>query len=238
MSKRLALVTALAAAVTSTAGTAADTTYSISGPGISGSFTLTYSPNPNTGTLGTSPNTVDPIGSYIVTGISGSLSDSNIGLTNVPIAGLVPRNPALPEPTNLLAPASFGFFPVVGGLPSPHGTAPGLSYDDLLYPSGSPQTATDYPFHGGVFDIYGIMFNLPGGDSVNLWSNGNMGHGVNYGIGVTNGVRQDTPTGLLDRKGGLSVTAVPEPSSWALFLAGFSVVGLALRSRRSKLAAA
>ena len=222
----------IAAIIFSTPAQASTSDYTVSGAGINATISLTYSANPNTGTLGTSPNTKDPVGSYIVTGISGIFSDSNIGFSNVPITGIVLSNPSSPTSTNLLAPASFGFYPVGAGLPSPEGLAPGLSYDDLFYPDGSPQTASSYPFHGGFLDIYGLIFTLAGGDAVNLWSNGNMGSGVFYGAAVTNG------TVLLDRKSGLSMTAVPEPSTWALFLVGFSAIGLALRARRSRLASA
>lgn len=237
MQKQLAYGIALAALSLSSPAGAADATYNISGSGISGTITLTYSPNPNTGTLGTSPNTVDPVGSYIVTGITGTFSDANIGLSDVPITGIVPSNPGSPTSGNLLAPASFGFYTVTGGLPNPEGvTVDGLTYDDLYYPNGSPQTATDYPFHGGVLDIYGLIFTLFGGDAVNLWSNGNMGQGVTYGVGVTNGTRVDNRTGLLDRQGGIMLTAVPEPASWMMLIAGFGVMGLSVRRRQRRLA--
>src|SRR5579875_1310757 len=140
-------------------------TLNFGGSGVNGTAQLTYAPNPNTGVLpGTSPNPVDPIGSYIVTGITGTFSDANIGV-NSSITGIVLSNPANPDPTNHLAPHSFGFYPVLDGVPGPGGSAPGLSYDDLFYPAGSPQTATDYPFHGGVLDIYGIVFTLADGDA-------------------------------------------------------------------------
>ena len=49
---------------------------SLSGSGISGSLDLSYIANPNTGALpGTSPNPVDPVGSYIVSGITGFFSE-------------------------------------------------------------------------------------------------------------------------------------------------------------------
>jgi hypothetical protein len=235
MHKQLALGAALAALSFSSGAAATDATYNLSGSGISGSITLSYSPNPNTGPLGTSPNAYDPVGSYIITGVSGSFSDANIGLTNVPITGVVPSSPASPTSGNLLAPHSFGFYPVIGGLPNPQGvTVAGLSYDDLYYPGGSPQTATDYPFHGGVLDIYGVVFTLLGGDAVNLWSNGNMGQGVTYGAAVTNGTRQDNRTGLLDRQGGLMLTAGPEPATWTMLILGFCAIGVALRRRNAR----
>src|SRR3954452_4398836 len=196
--------------------------FNISGSGINSSFELTYELNPNTGALpGTSPNPVDPVGSYVITGISGTFSDSNIGLMNVLITGIVPSNPSNPQPTNLLAPASFGFYPIDGGRPTPAGgTAPGFSYDDLFYPNGSPRTASDYPFGGGFFDIYGMVFTLAGGDAVNVWSNGNVPRaGLSYGVGVTDGLS------VIDYQSPVSLAAVPEPATWAMILVGFGVVG-------------
>jgi hypothetical protein len=203
--------------------------FNLAGSGLSGSIELTYAVNPNTGVLaGTSPNAVDPIGSYIVTGATGSFSDSNIGL-NSTITGVVLSQPANPTPDNLLAPHSFGFFPIGGGIPTPGGTAPGFSYDDLFYPGGSPQVASDYPFHGGVIDIYGLIFTLADGNAVNLWSAGDFGGGATYGAGVTDG------RSVLDYvESGVALTPVPEPGSWALMIVGLGLVGAATR-RRSRL---
>ncbi len=205
--------------------------FDVSGSGISASIFLAYMADQNQGPIGTSPNTFDPVGSFVVTGITGTFSDSNIaGLTDVAITGIVPSNPGLPTSDNLLAPHSFGFYPVANGVAGPDGTAPGFSYDDLFYPGGSPQTATSYPFSGGVFDIYGLVFTLANGDAVNLWSNGNVpGLGLNYGVGVTNG------TDVLDYESPVTVAAVPEPSSWALMLIGFGAMGLSIRRRRKRL---
>jgi hypothetical protein len=203
---------------------AASVPLSFSGSGITTSLVLTTIANPNTGMLGTSPNTVDPIGSQIVTGITGTFSDANIGLTDVAITGIVASSPANPNSTNLLAPHSFGFYDIASGLSTPEGPAPGFSYDGLFYPAGSPQAASSYPFSGGVFDIYGIVFTLAGGDAVDLWSNGDLGSGVTYGAGVTDGLT------LLDYASPLA--AVPEPSSWTMLLSGFAVVGGLVRRRR------
>lgn len=206
---------------------AASFSFSLIGPGISGDISLTYAPNPNTGVLpGTSPNPVDPIGSYIVTGISGTFTDSNLGILNSSITGIVPSNPANPEHDNLLAPRSFGFFLIANGAPNPGGVAPGFSYDNLIYPGGSPQAATDYPFHGGYFDIYGIVFNTDSGKSVNLWSNGDFGGGPVYGVGVTDGVS------VLNYSN--NVALVPEPAEWPLVAGGLALaVAAIVRRRRS-----
>jgi hypothetical protein len=204
--------------------------FTISGGGISSSFELTYVPNPNTGALpGTSPNPVDPVGSFVITGITGTFSDSNIGLLDALITGIVPSNPTNPQPTNLLAPHSFSFYPIEGGRPTPAGgTAPGFSYDNLFYPGGSPRTASDYPFGGGFFDIYGIVFTLAGGDAVNVWSNGNVPRaGLSYGVGVTDG------TSVIDYQTPVSLAALPEPSTWAMMLLGFGGIGFVMRRRKS-----
>ena len=191
--------------------------FNFGGSGISGSIDLTYATNPNTGVIpGTlSPNTVDPVGSYIVTGATGTFSDSNIGITNAAITGIVASSPALPDPTNYYAPASFGFYPITND-------GKGFSYDGLFYPGGSPQASSDYPFHGGVFDIYGIVFTIAGGDAVNLWSNGYAPFGFSYGVGVTNG------TDVLDYQ------SVPEPATWALMILGLAGVGGAMRASRRR----
>lgn len=220
----------LGAALCASSAQAQQATYNLSGSGISGTIFLTYAANPNTGTIGTSPNAYDPVGSYVVTGISGIFSDSNIGLADIAITGIVPSNPGSPTSDNLLAPHSFGFYPVADGVQGPDPNAPpapGFSYDDLYYPAGSPQTATSYPFHGGVFDIYGLVFTLANDDSVNLWSNGDVpGSGLNYGVGVTDG------TSVLDYQSPVMLAAVPEPASWAMMLLGFGGIGIALRRRR------
>ena len=218
--------TALAATV-SVPAHSATFLFNFSGAGVNGSVALTYVVNPNTGVLpGTSPNPVDPIGSYIVTDASGIINDTNIGFS-ANITGTVPSNPADPTPTNLLAPASFGHFLVANGVPGPDGVAPGFSYDNLFYPGGSPPAATDYPFGGGFLDIYGLVFTTASGNWVNFWSNSDTPFApLNYGLGVTDG------TDVLDYVGGIQVQSVPEPATWAMLIAGFAVVGAALRRRR------
>jgi len=200
--------------------------FDFDGSGVSGSVTLTYAPNPKAGgPLGSSPNIFDPIGSFVVTGATGSFTDTNLGISTI-ITGVVASNPDDPEPDNLLAPASFGHYIVAHGVPGPGGVAPGFSYDDLFYPAGSPQTASDYPFHGGFFDIYGLVFTTSGGVAVNFWSNGDFGGGPIYGAGVTDG------TDVLDYVGGIDVRAVPESETWAMMVAGLGLVGMWMRVRR------
>lgn len=207
---------------------ASDFAFNLNGPTVRGSVVITYSANPNTGVLpGTAPNPVDPIGSYIVTGATGTFADTTLGWTKT-ITGVAGSNPSSPNATNLLAPASFGHYLVASGVPGPDGIAPGFSYDNLFYPDGSPQTATDYPFHGGFLDIYGLVFKTTDNVVINFWSNGDFGNGVSYGAGYTDGLT------VLGRAESIGVAAVPEPASWAMMIVGFGVAGSALRLRRQR----
>jgi hypothetical protein len=224
----MALVTFIVVGALASQARAGVFAFDFGGAGVSGSVELTYVPDPNTGVLGNSPNTVDPVGAYIITGMTGTFSDLNIGIVDAAITGVVPRNPVDPEPTNHLAPASFGFYLVADGVPSPHGPVRGLTYDDLFYPGGSPQTATDYPVAGGFLDIYGVVFTVTGGDAVDFWSGGDAGTGAVYGAAVTDG------TQLLDYVG--SGVLVPEPGS--VWLLGMGLLGALAWRRRSLVASA
>lgn len=163
-----------------------------------------------------------------VTAISGTFSDSNIGIASAPILGLVAIDPATPEPTNLLAPHDFSRFAVASGLAPVSGGF--LTYDNLYYPGGSPQTASDYPAAGGSLDIYGLMFDIGGGRVVDLWSNGIFGPPgsapIDYGTAVA------TADSALDYVSG-GVAAVPEPSDAALLVGGLALLCMAWRRTRA-----
>jgi hypothetical protein len=190
--------------------------FSFTGPGVSGTVALTY---------GAATDAKYPQ-AFEVTGISGTFSDSNNGLNivNAPIGSLVPINHATPEATNLLAPNDFSRFAVATGLPA---QANGfLTYDNLVYPGGSPATASDYTVHGGFLDIYGLLFNIGGGQVVDVWSNGDFtGTGpIDYGVGVA------TSATALDYVGGGVVATTPEPA--ALGLLGSGLLGMLVWRRR------
>lgn len=160
---------------------------------------------------------------FEITGISGTFSDANIGISNANIIGLDLIDHATPEATNLLAPHDFSKYMVLAG------TMDGsLSFDNLLWPGGSPQTATDYPFHGGFLDIYGLLFSIQGGDVVNLWSNGIVPGGTtlpDYGVAVA------TNASVLDYQSGVAIT--PEPGSLCLLGTGTLAVAALFRRRLS-----
>ena len=219
--KLVASAALIFAASASLQASAATFDFNFAGPGVFGSITLTY----GVGTDAKYPQ------AFEVTGITGTFTDSNNGLNivNEAILGLEPINHATPEAANLLAPNDFSKFAVAAGLPADnHGS---LSYDNLFYPGGSPQTASDYTFHGGFFDIYGLMFHISGDRVVNLWSFGDFsGVGaipIEYGIAVA------TKDNALDYTGG--VAAVPEPSTYILLAGGLLLAGLRIaRRQRSK----
>ena len=211
-----ALITAAAWSVNARAGSI---DLSFDSQGVSGNLVLTYQPDPNTGPIGTKPNTYDPVGAYVITGVTGTFSDSNKGLNidNAAVTSLVASHPATPQDAvNNLAPHSFSIF------------SSGVTYDDLYYPSGSPPAATNYPFGGGLLDIYGVMFQLSDGHFVDLYSNGYgpPDFALNYGVAVGS-------TDLkIDEVDGLQITAVPEPASWAMMVLGIGAIGGALRLRK------
>lgn len=213
----VSLATALlwAATVPLTAS-AATTPLTITGPGLAADLTLTYGPT----TDAKYPDALQ------VTGISGTFTDLAAGVSNAVVLGLVQIAHNKPEAANLLAPNDFSRFAVAAGLPSENNGF--LSYDNLYWPGGAPQTASDYPGYGGVVDIYGLMFRIGDGKVVNVFSNGvfsGPATGPIYGVAVA------TVDQTLDYAGGISA-AVPEPASALMLLLGLGVTGLVARQRR------
>jgi hypothetical protein len=158
MKARIVFLSTALVAATSIAPVANAATMDIAfqGPGLSGKVQLTYGP---------ATDSKYP-GAFQVTGITGIFSDTDLSIINATVGPLQPVTSDSPEPDNLLAPHNFSRFAVASGLaPENNGF---LTYDNLYWPGGAPQTASDYPLHGGGLDIYGLMFGIGNGRVVNF----------------------------------------------------------------------
>jgi hypothetical protein len=215
MLKNIALVAALAlAAAAPMAAQAATYSFTFGGAGgVSGAVTLTY---------GTAAD-AKYANAFEITGVSGTFSDSTLGISNASILGLVQVAHNEPEAGNTLAPHDFSRFAVATGTSAESGGF--VTYDNLFWPGGAPQTANTFPTSGGIFDIYGLMFRIGNNRVVDIWSNGSA-------IGNTYGVNVATTDALLHGvTAGVTVTPVPEPETLALMLAGLGVLGFVARRR-------
>ncbi|HTD95366.1 MAG TPA: PEP-CTERM sorting domain-containing protein [Edaphobacter sp.] len=218
--KILLALLALTTTVAMTPAAKADSfNFSFNGGGLSGS-----------GVIDVSNATVPGVpGAYQVTGIHGTFSDTIAGISNAAITGV--QTTSLPTGIN----PDGTFIP-----PGSPGAGFGFSYDNLFYPNGDspwvcpPDPSEDpYPFHGGVFDIYGLLFSVEGGYSVDLWSNGVLpGLGLTYGVGDSLNGKVLNTFGEPFSGPGVAVSTSPAPEPGSLMLMGTGLVGLVGAVRR------
>jgi hypothetical protein len=173
---------------------------------------------------------------FEITSISGTFTDTNIGIVNAPVTALVAISPTPPldDPPNLAAPNDFSHFAVATKLPPE--SRGFITYDNLFWPDGAPPTATAFDGAGGFLDIYGLLFGIGGGTVVDLFDNGiGAFSGINYG---GYGVVVATADAQLDRVARGGTVTVPEPSTWAMVILGFAGLGVAGYRRSRKPVAA
>lgn len=175
-----------------------------------------------------------PAGSYVVTGITGTFSDSLNGISGT-ITGLEPAS--LPT----FNPDGVTFSP-------PAKTSAGFSYDNLFWPGGdSEAVCLDAPFFfGGDFDVYGMAFDVTDGSkvfTVDLWSNGGGtdpgGHplgGYQLNDSAYGSDTPNTPNEFSGLAYGVNVSTSPTPEPESLLLVGTGLSGIAALLRRRKTA--
>jgi hypothetical protein len=182
--------------------------FAISGAGISASGSLSYIPDTIPG---------DPAGANLITAISGTFSDTNVGVLNAGITGLIATSPTL---ANAPFATSLSFLPLTGGS--------ALSYSNLFYPLGAPDTCFD-GITGGYLDVFGMMLTLSNGVVAEIWSNGGGPNSSDiYGAAVAS----DGAYTAIDYVGGGVSMSVPEPGTLALLGTGLMFAGVAGSRRR------
>ena len=209
------ICSALATMILVPLATAGTFNFSFSGGGItsSGTITAVLSADDLSG--------VDTSNTYEITGITGTFTDTNDGISGA-ITGLyLPLSYVTGTTETLANPVAF--------------TTAGLSYDDLFFPTGNfPADCPGYPFSGGDFDVYGVAFNVAGSFVGEFFSNGAVpgSSGPVYAAADANSsVELDNPnsTGSLPGPQGVVGTFAAAPEPGTLFLA---FVGLAATATR------
>ena len=228
-------------------------TFTLSGEGMTASGWFAVGPDPHIGAnfgTGTNPQPpgyvgfADPLNAQMITRAGGTFSDTNLGLSNVKITGVVADNYLPHFENDMNFPFSFSWYDGTtwaGGFPTgPSSTL--LSYDNLFYAGSAAPVTCAGVGAGGYLDNYGMLVTLDNGDVLDIWSDGGAGNMI-YGAAVASSTTildyQDPYPGNPAWDGpaadaNLTFTAVPEPSTWAMMLIGFAGLGVAgYRSRKA-----
>ena len=163
-----------------------------------------------TGTFTTSgpPVVTDPVTGYRITGITGSISGPDGGT----ITGLV-------EPLN----------DVYAAYPN-HSTSPMGAFwiDNTYFPDTAPN-----------INLWGVAFTTGGGNEWNLWANnwdptqglpsGTASYSLYEYVPNSSYVVQE-----VSGSNSMTISAIPEPATWAILLLGFLGVGFMMRGARRR----
>jgi len=198
--------------------------FTLSGAGISAAGSIKFTPDTIPG---------DPVGANNIIAISGLFSDSNVGISDATITGLIATDP---NPANAPFATSLSRIPVQGSL-LPGDDNNSLTYSNLLYPGGAPDTCFD-GITGGFLDVFGMLLTLNNGDVADVWSNGGGPNDSDiYGAAVAESsvVGNTTIYTAIDYVGSGVTMNTPEPGSfWLLGTALLGALGLTRRRSDSR----
>lgn len=200
--------------------------FAVSGDGLSASGSFTITPDPTSG---------DPAGGYAITGVSGTFSDSNVGLSDVAMTGVVADLDN--EKGNQYAASLSRMGVDANGLLPMHDNN-SLTYDNLFYPDGAPDVCNDDVL-GGFLDVLGAFLTLNNGDVINLWADsGTSATSILYGFALAAPEQGDFAYKAIDYSPNTLTMTAREPASlWLFATALLGGLAFSRRPRRAGQAA-